>query len=56
MNKSKNERSQQDITFALIYLLGIKKYENISVTDICEKAMISRKTFYNHFQEKNDIL
>jgi AcrR family transcriptional regulator len=57
MIKEKNERSKQDITFALLQLLNNgTKYIDISVTDICKHALISRKTFYNHFQTKDDII
>jgi AcrR family transcriptional regulator len=56
MTKVKNERSQQDITIALINLLNEKNYNFISITDICDRALISRKTFYNYFKEKDDII
>jgi AcrR family transcriptional regulator len=56
MNKNKNERSQQDITTALIHLLNEKKYSAITITDICDRALISRKTFYNYFKVKDDII
>ncbi len=37
-------------------LLIDKYYDKITVADICEKANVSRKTFYAHFQDKNAIL
>ncbi|OPZ60402.1 MAG: DNA-binding transcriptional regulator EnvR [Deltaproteobacteria bacterium ADurb.Bin510] len=41
---------------ALTELLADKPYDKISVTDICEKAMVNRATFYKHFEDKNHLL
>jgi AcrR family transcriptional regulator len=37
-------------------LIEEKPLSRITVSDICEKAGISRKTFYVHFADKNDLL
>lgn len=41
---------------ALIFLLSEKNFDNISITDICDKAMIHRTTFYKHFEDKYHLL
>lgn len=41
---------------ALIYLLKEKEYEEIKVSDLCQKALINRSTFYAHFNDKYDLL
>ena len=41
---------------ALMALLNERDFDDISVTDICERAMIHRTTFYKHYQDKNDLL
>jgi AcrR family transcriptional regulator len=41
---------------ALLSLLEQRPFESISVTEICEKAMVHRVTFYKHFQDKYDLL
>ena len=41
---------------ALSVLLGEKPFEEISVSEICEKAGYPRATFYNYFLDKYDLL
>ena len=49
-------KSQYFISQALLTLMREKPYEKISVMDIARRAYVSRTTFYNHFQDKADIL
>lgn len=49
-------RSCKEIANALATLLQEKLFEDISVTDIVNKANVSRNTLYNNFQTKEDIL
>ena len=44
------------IVSALDELVGEKDYEKIHVSEICERAGVSRSTFYHHFEDKNAIL
>ena len=44
------------ITNALISLMSEKDYKSISITDIVNKAGLSRVTYYRHFNTKEDIL
>ena len=39
----------------LIHLLGDKPFEEIKVSDICEKALINRSTFYAHYADKYEL-
>lgn len=41
---------------SLLDLLSEKRFEDISVTDICNNAMIHRTTFYKHFEDKYQLL
>ena len=41
---------------SLLQLLGTKKYEQITVKEICEKAGLSRQTFYQIFVSKDEII
>ncbi len=40
----------------LIELMQKIPFEEIKVTDICEKALINRSTFYAHFSDKYELL
>ena len=40
---------------ALVLLMKIEKYEDITVTDICERAGISRNAFYKNFGTKEKV-
>lgn len=59
IEKSKNPisiRSRKMITNALMELLKEKPYEDITVTDIAERAQLVRKTFYRNFTGKDEII
>lgn len=49
-------RTYKLLSESLLDLLSENKFEDISVTDICEKAMIHRTTFYKHFEDKYQLL
>lgn len=51
-----SERSKQWMADALLILIKEKPYSEISITEIAEKAGISRLTFYRNFVNKEDIL
>lgn len=48
-------RSQKMIIEAFMKLVIQKGYNNVSVQDIAEEAMINRATFYAHFKDKEDL-
>jgi AcrR family transcriptional regulator len=48
-------QSKMVIQKALAALVESKPFKVISVVDICEKAGISRQTFYNHFEDKYKV-
>lgn len=50
------KRSQKKIYHALGELMREKSFDKITVSDIIEEAGISRKTFYNHYQDKIDLV
>lgn len=48
-------RSKKMIKEAFINLVEEKGYENITIKDISDKAMINRKTFYSHYESVNAL-
>jgi AcrR family transcriptional regulator len=57
--KSENpqaHQSQQLIADALLSLMTIYPYEEITITQICQKAQVARRTFYRNFEFKIYIL
>ncbi len=48
-------KSQQWLTETLLDLMEEKPYEEISIIDICKKAELSRQTFYNYFESKDEL-
>lgn len=58
MNKSESKYYNTAIKMdeAFLSLLNKKKFEFISVKEICETAGVNRSTFYLHYESLNDLL
>lgn len=59
VNNSKNPtalQSQRWILQALLDLMENTAYDKISVSEICRKAEVDRRTFYRNFDSKNEVL
>ena len=52
----RTRKTRQQLRSALLVLLKEKRYEEISVQDIIERADVARSTFYMHYVDKNDLL
>ncbi len=52
----RSQRTQQALMDALIALLAVKHYDEISINDIIDRANVGRSTFYAHYQTKDDLL
>ncbi len=50
------QRTFQQLTDALPQLLLRKAWNQITVQELCDEAMIRRTTFYQHFQDKHDFM
>lgn len=46
------DRTKREIVSALSSLSAEVPFEKVTVTQICERAQLSRQTFYQHFQDK----
>ncbi len=49
-------KTKKNLYDALILLMKQTNFENIKVADICKYALVNRSTFYNHYQDKYDLL
>lgn len=49
-------RTRRLLWEALLAELAGRPFEEISVTDICERAMVHRTTFYKHYEDKYALL
>ena len=52
----RQRRSKQHLSEALLALMEERPFRDISVVDICDRAMVHRTTFYAHFEDKNALL
>ena len=50
------EKSKKAISSALLKVMEIYSYNEITVTQITQEAGLSRKTFYRHFNDKEQVL
>ena len=48
--------SQKLITDALVALIREKGYRHITITELCERAGVARRTFYRNFDTVEDVL
>ena len=49
-------KRQREVENALLELMSKKQYPEISITELCEKLEMPRKTFYRYFDSKEDTL
>lgn len=56
MDYAPEEYTRYYIVQALFKLMSEYNYENISITQIAEKAGVGRATFYRYFKRKEDVL
>lgn len=55
MSDLRVRRTRLHLRDALMSLMQEKPYETISVTEITERAMVNRATFYRHYEDKSDL-
>lgn len=49
-------KTKRSLGNALFSLLGSRSFSKITINDICAEAMVSRSTFYAHFEDKYVLL
>lgn len=48
-------KTHKALTEAFWQMLAEKKFEDITVNELCERAMVRRATFYKHFADKYEF-
>lgn len=56
MEKKKEGRAADYILEALLILIRKMEWQEISITGICEKAGVTRMSFYRSYESKEDVL
>ncbi|WP_297436234.1 TetR/AcrR family transcriptional regulator, partial [uncultured Clostridium sp.] len=54
--KNRNKKSIERISNAMLEILKEKEFDSISITEICSRAEVARKTFYRNFNSKEDVI
>lgn len=49
-------KTKHKIILEFAQLLRVKTFQEITIAQICQKAQISRTTFYKHFKDKESIV
>jgi len=49
-------KTHKALTEAFLQLLGEKRFEEVTVNELCDRAMVRRATFYKHFADKYEFL
>lgn len=56
INNQRYQSTEEKIQKALFSLLKFRKYNDISIKEICYEAGINRSSFYAHYQDINDLM
>ena len=49
-------KTRRSLEHALLSLMDVKSFEDITITDIVKEAGINRSSFYNHFSSKQELI
>ena len=55
-NRQINQVTRESLSIALIYLMNEKPFNKISITELVQKAGVSRTAFYRNYAGKEDLL
>ena len=48
-------KSKESLMSAMIGLLGKKKLEDLTISEICQEADVNRNTFYSHYSSVREL-
>jgi AcrR family transcriptional regulator len=52
----RTQRTRHQLGRALVGLVEEKRFDDITVQDVIDRADVGRSTFYTHFRDKEDLL
>ena len=55
-NNSRYKMSSEKIETAFLTLILNNKYEDITISQVCNQANVNRSTFYCHYDDINDLI
>lgn len=55
-NSESNKLTRECLTTALVYLMGEKAFDKISITELVKRSGVSRTAFYRNYTTKEDII
>ena len=55
-NKESNRLTRECLQTALIYLMGQKPFDKISISEIVRRSGVSRTAFYRNYNSKEEVL
>ena len=54
-NDPRTQRTRHSLTHAMVDLVTEKRFDDITVQNLIDRADIGRSTFYTHFRDKEDL-
>jgi len=51
----RTQRTRRRLSGALVELVEEKRFDDITVQNVIERAEVGRATFYSHFRDKEDL-
>src|SRR2546423_6503422 len=51
----RTQRTRHSLTHAMVELVTEKRFDDITVQNLIDRADIGRSTFYSHFRDKEDL-
>src|SRR6478672_5821803 len=51
----RSKRTQRSLSEALVDLIKEKRFDDITVQEVIDRADVGRSTFYTHFRDKEDL-
>src|SRR3979490_230288 len=52
----RSHRTKRQLSEALVELVKVKRFDDITVQNVIDRADVGRSTFYTHFRDKEDLL